>query len=178
LSTTRGVQIKMTQTNMIETERTEEKERSQVPIAFLAGLFIVLLVAGGIVFLSKTVHVAAPTAIPAMPFGQGERAYAARIELNDIHLARSSNLLNQQFTYVSGTLVNNGDRTVAGVTLTVDFRDAGDKVVLHDAEPVINSSDQPVRAGQSHGFQMTMEEFPDTWNQQMPALHITGLVLK
>jgi hypothetical protein len=168
----------MTETNMVDTGRMEEKERSRVPIAFLAGLVIVLLVAGGIVLLTRAVHVATPAAIPTMPFGPQEQAYATRIQLNDIHLARSSNLLNQQFTYVSGTLVNNGDRVVTGVTLAVDFLDSDNKVALHDSEPVINYSDQPVQAGTSHDFTMTIEKYPDTWNQQMPALHITGLNLK
>ena len=163
---------------MIEGDQPAENERSQVPIAFLLGLVIVLVVAGAIVMLSKTIHVSKPTTIPTMPFGQPEQAYAARVQLHDIHLARSSNLLNQQFTYVSGTLVNNGDRTIAGVTLTVDFLDSDSKVALHDSEPVINSSDQPVIGGSSRDFTMTIEKFPDTWNQEMPALKITGLVLK
>jgi hypothetical protein len=131
------------QTNMIETQPAQEKERSQAPVAFVAGLAIVVVVAGLIVLLSRTIHVAAPVTIPTMPFGPREQAYASRMQLSEIHLARSSNLLNQQFTYVSGTIVNNGDRTVTGVTVTVDFLDGDYKVALHDSEPVINFSDQP-----------------------------------
>jgi hypothetical protein len=168
----------MTQTNLIDTQPTEEKDRSQLPIALLAGVVVVVIVAALIVLLSRTIHVAAPVAVPTMPFGAPEQAYAARMQLNDIHLARSSNLLNQQFTYVSGTIVNNGDRTVTGVTVTVDFLDSDYKVALHDSEPVINFSDQPIPAGQSHDFTMTIEKYPETWNQEMPKVKITGLNLK
>ena len=168
----------MAQTNMTETQRAEEREKSRVPIAFLAGLMIVLLVAGAIVLLSRSVHLAAPKAAMTMPFGPQEQAYSKRLQINDVHLARSSNLLNQQFTYVSGTLVNNGDRTITGVTMTVDFRDSDNKVALHDTEPVIVSTDTPVPAGESHAFQMTIEQYPETWNQQMPSVYVSGLVLK
>ena len=163
---------------MTGAEQAPEKERSQAPIAFLAGLLVVVIVAGLIVMLSKTIHVAKPVTVPTMPFGPPEQAYAQRMQLNDIHLARSSNLLNQQFTYVSGTIVNNGDRTVTGVTLTVDFLDSDHKVALHDSEPVINFSDPPIPTGQSHDFTMTIDKFPEMWNQEMPELHITGLNLK
>lgn len=168
----------MTQTDITQAQQSEPREKSRVPIAFLAGLIIVLVVAGAIVLMSRTVHVAAPPAPPPMPFGPQEQAYAARIQINNVQLARSSNLLNQQFTYVSGTLLNNGDRTVTGVTMTVDFNDSQNKVVLHDSEPVISATDSPIQAGGSHDFQMTIERFPETWNQEMPSVRITGLVLK
>jgi hypothetical protein len=165
-------------TNRTATQPFEEKaRRSQLPIAFLAGLAIVLLLAAAIVLLSRS-YVAGPPAAPPMPFGPQEQAYSTRIQINNLHLSRSSNLLNQQFTYVSGTLLNNGDRTISGLTMTVDFRDSDNKVVLHDSEPVLGPTDPPIAGGQSQDFTMTIEQFPETWNQEMPSVRITGLVLR
>jgi hypothetical protein len=77
-------------------------------------------------------------------------------------------------------VTNNGDRTVKGLAMTVNFYDDlnNTEIALHDTENVINSTDQPLAPHQTRPFSVTLDRFPDTWNQQMPKFKTSGLVLQ
>ena len=165
---------------MIDSENAREARR-QFPIALAAAAVIVALAIGAISLLSRHSQSAAPSAgVKPMAFGPAEQAYAPHVHLTDIQLSKSSNLLNQQFTYINGTVSNDGDRAIAGMALTVEFYSDVDnkKLALRDTEPVITSNDPPLPAGQNRPFTMTMDRYPDGWNQQMPKLAVSGLVLQ
>jgi hypothetical protein len=164
---------------MIDSENAREA-RKQFPLALLAGLGIVVLVASIFVFMSKSVHVATSSAPTAMAFGPQEQAYAPSIHYDNIQLAKSSNLLNQQFTYINGTVSNDGDRPVRRLAMSVDFYDDLDnkEVALHDTETIIGPNDQPLPPHTQRDFSVTLDRYPDSWNQQMPAFHTSGLVLQ
>lgn len=164
---------------MIDTESAREA-RKQFPLALLAGLGIVVVIASIFVLTSKTVHVAPPPAPVAMAFGPKEQAYAAQIHYSNIQLAKSSNLLNQQFTYINGTVTNDGDRTIQRLAMSVDFYDDFDNkdVALHDTETIIGPADQPLPPHSQRDFSVTLDRYPENWNQQMPVFHTAGLVLQ
>ena len=164
---------------MIDTQNAREAKR-QFPLAFLAGLAIVFVVVGIIALMSKSVHVVTPPPATPMAFGAPEQAYAAHIHYSGIQLAKSSNLLNQQFTYIAGTIANDGDRTIARLATTVTFYsdEKNTQVALRDTETVISEKDDPVPPGQHKDFQITLDQFPKAWNQQAPSISTTGLVLK
>jgi hypothetical protein len=164
---------------MIDTQSAREA-RKQFPLALMGGIVIVALVFGGVALMSKNVHVVTPPVPKPMTFGAAEQAYAPRIHYDNIQLAKSSNLLNQQFTYINGTVSNNGDRPISQLAMTVEFADdlANKEVVLRDTEPIINATDQPLAPGQKRDFSVTLDKFPDTWNQQMPNFHTSGLVFQ
>jgi hypothetical protein len=166
---------------MIDSDNAREARR-QFPLALLAGAAIVIVVIGGVALMSKTVHVAAPVAQAPMAFGAAEQAYAPQIHYSNIQLAKSSNLLDQQFTYINGTVSNDGDRTINRLAMTVTFYDdlANKEAALSDAETIIGDSatDQPLPPHQQRTFSVTIEKYPETWNQQMPSFKTTGLVLQ
>jgi hypothetical protein len=164
---------------MIDSDNAREA-RKQFPIALAAGVVIVLLVVGGVALMTKSAHVAAPAPAQPMAFGPQEQAYAAHIRYDNIKLSKSSNLLNQQFTYINGTVSNDGDRTISGLAMTVNFYDdlANKEVALKDTETIIAPTDQPLPAGQHRDFSVTLDKFPQTWNEQMPSFNTAGLVLQ
>jgi hypothetical protein len=166
---------------MIDSDNAREARR-QFPLALVAGVVIVFVVFGAVALMSKSVHVAAPAPQAPMAFGAAEQAYAAHIHYSDIKLAKSSNLLNQQFTYINGTVTNDGDRTVNRLAMTVTFNDdlANKEAVLTDTETIIGESatDQPLPPHQQRAFSVTIEKYPETWNQQDPVFKTTGLVLQ
>jgi len=89
-------------------ESPYSKERSQFPIAFAAGAVIVLLLFGGFLVLTRVMRSHDSATVIKLPFGAGEQAYAQNVHFLDIRLAHAANFLNQDFTYVAGTMFNDG----------------------------------------------------------------------
>lgn len=157
----------------------EREERSRFPAEFVAGAVIVLLLGGGLLLLIRATRPHGPAAVDKLPFGSEEQSYAQRIHFSDLQLSESSNLLNQPFTYVTGTISNDGDRTVAGLDVVVEFHDPFNQVILRESQRVIGAAAQPLGGGQGRDFQITLlEKVPSQWNQQYPSIRITGLILE
>ena len=158
-------------------EIPEREPRSQFPIAFAAGAVVVLLLLGGVILLSRGSHPKGAGTEAKLPFGATEQAYAQHIHFNDIHMAKANNFLNQEFTYVTGTLSNDGARTIRALDVTLEFHDPFNQVILRENESLIGPKDQPLGGGQRRDFQITLEHVPPEWNQQYPTIRVTGLAL-
>jgi hypothetical protein len=152
--------------------------KSDFPLAFAAGAMIVLLVFGGIFLVSHFAKPRGPAPNEKIPFGPTEQAYAEHIHFANIQMARAKNMLNQEFTYIAGTMSNDGTRTVEGLDVVIEFKDPFNQVILRDSERIIGSGTQAVGAGLTHDFQITLEHIPAEWNQQYPVIRVTGLLLE
>ncbi len=160
-------------------EHPGRKERSQFPLAFAAGACIVLLLAAGLVLATHFAQRHGPgSPSQGLPFGPAEQAYAGSVQFGDIHMSRSSNLLNQEFTYIAGTLSNNGPRTLRGLDVGLEFHDPFNQLILRDTERLIEPASAPLAPGQQRDFQVTLEHVPPEWNQQAPVIQVTGLILE
>jgi len=158
-------------------------EKREFPVAFAAGGVVVLIVAAILVFASHGSNLTGPStaavaAAQKLPFGAAEQAYSSRIHFQDIQLARSTNLLNQEFTFVAGTISNDGDRAIAGMQVTIEFHDPFNQVILSDTETLIARGAQPLPGGQKRDFQVILEHVPVEWNRQYPSIRATGLILQ
>jgi hypothetical protein len=163
----------------MEPGEIDRQERSGFPAAFAAGAGVVLVLAAGLVLLTRSTTQSRRTAVAEkLPFGPPEQAYARRIHFHDIQMAQSSNLLNQEFTYVAGTISNGGDRTVRALEATFEFRDQFNQVILRETERLITRNAQPLSSGQDRDFQIILEHIPSDWNRQYPSIRITGLILE
>lgn len=164
---------------MIDSQNAREA-RKQFPLAVLGGVVIVAIVAAILIFASKSSHVAAPSQTKPMAFGPPEQAYAPNIHYSDIHLAKSENFLNQQFMYINGTVANTGNQAVKQLAMTVDFYDDIDNkhLTMHDTETAIGPNDPPLPPHEQRKFSVTIDGYPQNWNQQMPIFHTSGLVLQ
>jgi hypothetical protein len=160
-------------------ESSYSAERRRFPAAFLAGAIVVALLFGGFYLLTRIFGSHGPATAVKLPFDAAEQAYAERIHLADLHMARSTNMIKQEFTYVTGTMSNDGVQTIAAMEVTVEFRDGLNQVILRDSQFVIApNSDPPLNAGLSREFQITLEHVPAEWNQEYPSIRVTGLVLQ
>lgn len=160
-------------------EHAGGEQRSQFSLTFAAGACIVLLLAAGLVLathFAKRHGTGAPS--QGLPFGPVEQAYAGSIHFDGIQMSRSSNLLNEEFTYVNGTLSNDGSRTLRGLDVAIEFRDPFGQLVLRDTERLVQPASPPVPPGQQRDFQVTLEHVPAEWNQQLPSIRVTGLILE
>jgi hypothetical protein len=160
-------------------ESSYSAERRRFPVAFLAGAIVMALLFGGFYLLTRILGAHGPAAPVRLPFGAAEQAYAERIHFTDLHMSRSTNMIKQEFTYVTGTMSNDGDRTIRAMEVTIEFHDAVKQVILRDSQFVIAPhGDPPLNAGLGREFQLTLEHVPADWNQEYPSIRVTGLILQ
>jgi hypothetical protein len=164
----------------MEQEPTNNREeRSGFPVAFVAGLILVLIAVAIAVAISRYSHSRqSAEATAKLPFGAAEQVYAGNIQFGEIQMARATNLLNQQFTYVNGKMTNGGTRSIRRLNVVLEFRDPFNQVVLRENQQLIAAGNAPLDGGQQRDFQITLEHVPAQWNQQVPAFRVTGLVLQ
>jgi hypothetical protein len=159
-------------------ERIQDQERSRFPATFVAGLAVIAIVAGIVVLLSHFVKTPQQAVDAPLPFGAAEQAYAPYIHFQDLRLSQSDNLINQHFTYIAGIISNDGPRAVAAVEVLVEFHDQFKQVILKDTLRPVHRSDAPLKAAEQREFNLAIDQgLPTTWDQQYPAIRITGVVL-
>ncbi|HXX20676.1 MAG TPA: hypothetical protein VEJ46_14835 [Candidatus Acidoferrum sp.] len=164
----------------MEPETTEERGgRSSFPAAFALGVLVTLILAGGLVWLVHATHSKGPTPIGKLPFGSEEQAYAQQIHFQGGQMSQATNFLNQEFTYVAGSVSNAGPRAVRALDVVIEFRDPFNQVVLRDPQRIILTDGPPLKAGESRDFDVTLgAHLPSEWNRQYPAFRVTGLILE
>lgn len=155
-----------------------EQEKRGLPTPFLIGLAIVGLLLGGVFFYTQRAGSGGPRAPKPLPMGEAELAYKAKIHFLDLKMSRAANLLNQEVTYVTAVLSNDGDRTIRDLEVTVEFRDVLSQVVLRDTRRPLSPRTPPVEPLRRREIELTFEHIPEEWNRQYPAIRVTGLVLE
>jgi hypothetical protein len=153
------------------------EDKSRLPVALAAGAGVVLLLLAGLIFVTRSMRTRSSAAEARLPFGAAEQAYAERIHFLDIQMARATNFLNQEFTYVGGTVSNDGTRTIRALEITLEFHDFMDQVVLRERQQLIGATTRPLEGGQRREFQVTLDHVPAMWNQQYPSIRVSGLIL-
>ena len=152
-------------------------ERSRLPVAFLAGIVIVTLFIGGAVLLSRYSTPAGPKTLKPLPMGPSEQAYASQIHFLEPKMSRAANFLNQEVTFIFGTVENGGDRKVKQVEITFEFHDPFNQVVLRDKQRLFLPVAPAMLPGQKRDFQIGYEHISAQWNNVYPTIQVTGLLL-
>ena len=159
-------------------ETSYREEKRQFPIAFAAGAVVVLLIFGGFFILTRVMHSHDTATVAKLPFGATEQSYTQNIHFSGIQLAHAANFLNQDFTYVAGTISNDGPRKIRAMEVTVEFHDPFHQVILRDTSQVVQRDGISLDAGQHRDFQIQMEHLPAEWDRQNPSIRVTGLILE
>lgn len=111
-----------------------------------------------------------------LPFGPEERAYAAKIAIENLALSRAENFLNQEVTILAGDLVNTGERSLRDIELTVEFSDDMNQIALRESRLALTSASPPLGPGERRTFDVSFEHIPTSWNMQQPIVRVTGLL--
>lgn len=158
-------------------DRSGETDRRS-PAVLLIGAAALIVVLGLVYWASR--YVPAPVKAPEQPLlmGPAEQAYAPQIQFLEPQVARASNFLNQEVTFVFGAVRNNGARAIRQVEITLEFHDVFRQVVLRDQQRLFGARAVPLAPYQRRDFQLTYESMPVQWNQAYPAIRITGLALE
>jgi hypothetical protein len=108
-------------------------------------------------------------------FGPAEREYASALRLESISLSRAENFLHQEVTTLSGEIVNQGQRSLRGVELTIEFFDEMKQIALREKRSVLAPGSGPLAPGERRAFEVSFEHISSSWNMQQPLVNITGL---
>jgi hypothetical protein len=157
---------------------TSSQERSRFPVAFLIGVIIVGALVAGAVVLSRYSEPAGPHPLRPLPMGPAEQAYAGQIQFLDPKMSRAANFLNQEVTFIFGTVKNGGSRQIRQIEVTLEFHDVFNQVVLRDKQRLFPPRTPPIAPGEQRDFELAYEHVPAQWNQVYPTMRITGLDLK
>jgi hypothetical protein len=156
----------------------ENTSSNRFYIALAAGAgVVVLLIIAAILFSRGSGEKNAAGQPAPLAFGAAEQSYAPQIHFSNLQLSQATNMLNQQLTYVIGTVSNSGNRSVRAIEVTVEFHDLINQLVLRDTARVFASGAPPLAPGQERQFQLIFEHVPAGWNHQAPTIRVTGLDL-
>jgi hypothetical protein len=111
-----------------------------------------------------------------LPFGAAERAYAPKLQIEDLALSRAENFLNQEVTTLSGYLTNAGNLPLSNVEVTVEFSDQLGQIVLRESRSVFAPQTPPFAPGERRGFEVSFEHIPSSWNIQQPLVRVSGML--
>ncbi len=157
-----------------------EEEKSRAPLIIAIGVAVMLLVLGGVYLLGgfKPAPVVKQAPEKPLPMGATEQAYADHIHFSAPTMSRAANFLNQEVTFVFGTVSNDGPRPIRQIEITLEFHDPFNQVVLRDTQRLFNTDAGPLAPNDHQDFQLSYETLPGTWAQTYPTIKITGLDLQ
>lgn len=121
-------------------------------------------------------HSPAPSAaqVPQQPT-------AAQIQLTNLKMAPAP---VGAALYISGMLHNQGTTAITGAQVKADFLGTNGQVLISETKPleqvtgdesahVENFSNAPIQPNQTRPFRIYFDNFPQSWNHQVPQLTIT-----
>ena len=152
-------------------------ERGPQP-TILWGSIIAVVVLGGLLWFFFLRSASPRRETKELPFGPAEKAYSSRIGFSGFEMSRAANFINQEVTYLSGSVENQGERGVREIEVTIEFRDVLNQVVLRETRHVLGQIGGHLAPGERRDFRIAFDHVPADWNVQIPALRISGLDLE
>ena len=155
-----------------------DEEKSRAPIVLLVGVAAALLLMGIFYLVGRLTPAPTKAVEQPLPMGPAEQAYVPQIQFLEPKVARAANFLNQEVTFVFGTVLNNGPRPIRQIEITLEFHDPFNQVVLRDKQRLFSATAAPLAPNDRRDFQLGYEIVPVQWNQAYPTIRITGLQLQ
>jgi hypothetical protein len=156
---------------------SSSEEPSRIPTTFLVGIVLVLLLVGGAVLWSRYSVPAPNEEDKPLPVNPEAEAYFPQIHFLEPKMSRAANFLNQEVTYIFGTVENGGNRKVKQIEITLEFHDPFNQVVLRDRQRLFLRTAPPMLPGQQRDFQVPYEHISAEWNNVYPTIRVSGLIL-
>lgn len=170
----------------------EPRKRFTIPpMAIVAGI-VVLVGAGGFLYLDRASRQAPPG--PAPP-SAAAREYARNLHfvgadgvtLENPSMESHESYLKQSIVEISGNILNGGDRPLNSVEVTWLFKEPGavmpdgqlyQEVIWRERTFLVTKKTGGLAPGQFRPFKVSFDNIPDSWNQAMPNLVIAGIEFK
>ena len=155
-----------------------DESKGRGPIVLLAGAAAMVLIIAGVYTVGRLTPAPVKPPEEILPMGPAEQAYAPQIQFLEPKVARAANFLNQEITFVFGTVLNNGPSGIRQIEITLEFHDVFNQVVLRDKQKLFGANAVPLAPNDRRDFQLGYETLPAQWNQAYPTIRITGLALQ
>jgi hypothetical protein len=144
--------------------------RIPIPLLVVAGLLVIILIAGGI-YLART-----PASSPVPPAASTEaKAYLPNLALSDVSMKATENFMKQQVVEIEGKIANNGSQRVQSVDVYCLFSGVDGHEVHRERVPIVEAKGSPLKPGEIRNFRLPFDSLPDTWNQALPRMAIAQI---
>jgi hypothetical protein len=156
----------------------EDRESSRRPI--MVAVAAVVVVVAIILLVSQATHKTAAAPHP----------YAANLKISDLKLSAAENFAGFSVTYVDGTVINAGGKTVTRAVVHVVFKNSMSEIAQAEDMPVqilqttgpypdtIDLKASPLAPGQSKQFRLTFEHVSADWDQSYPQVQVTDVTVQ
>ena len=155
-------------------------ERDTSKRTILIAIAVVITAAGLAALLLREKPRVAPEAPP----------YARNLKFSDLSMSQAQNFVGATVTYIDGTLINSGDKTVTQVMVRVTFKDLYGQLAQVEEVPIkvlqtngpypdtVDLAVSPIPPGQTKAFRLIFEHLSDQWNHAYPDLAIIEVRVK
>jgi len=163
-----------------ENPEIPKSKRKISPLTIGVGVVIGLAVLLSLWFLFEPLQNRDSTAmqesgVPKM--GPAEQEYAKKIEIANLAMSRAENFLHQEVTTLTGEIYNGGTQPVLTLSLTAEFSDDMQQIVLRETRRVLASPAKALAPGERRAFEISFEHMPVSWNMHVPSVRISQLQL-
>jgi len=157
---------------------TKDDSSSRTPLVLLIGAAAAVVLVGVFYLVGHYTPAPAKPVVQALPMGTAEQAYVPQIRFLEPKVGRAANFLNQEVTFVFGTVENAGTRPVQQIEVALEFHDLFNQVILRDKQRLFGETAVALQPNERRDFEIGYETMPVQWNQAYPTMRITGLALK
>ena len=118
------------------------------------------------------------------PISAATDPYAGNLAIGNLAMSESSNLAGGKVTYLDGRIANHGNRTIAGITVQVLFRDAAHEVAQNETQPlkIVRTrepyvdieplSAAPLKPDEAEDFRLIFDTVARDWDGAFPEVRV------
>ncbi len=140
----------------------------QIPIVPLVlGAMAVIALIAGLLYLSRP----AAKQQDSGPTPEA-KAYLSNLQLTDVRMQASENLMQQRVVEIEGKITNKGPKIVRRIEVECIFAGLSGPEVYRERVPIVTTELAP---GQTRDFRLPFDTLPDGWNQAMPRLVVAQI---
>lgn len=142
--------------------------RKQIPtVPLVIGAVALAVAIAALIYLSRP----APKPRDEGPSAEA-KAYLPNLQLSDVNMQASENLMQQRVVEIQGRITNEGPRLIQRIEVECIFDGVGHQSIYRERVPIVSSELAP---HQTRQFRLPFDSLPDGWNQSMPHLVIAQI---
>ena len=155
----------------------DPEQRKPLPLNILLGVLVVVAIALSFWFAFRgPAGSSSRSAQSGVPMRAAEQMYGMKIQIENMAIRREENFLHQEVTILDADVINAaGQQSITGLTLTFEFFDDLNQVVLRETRSVLASPSAPLGPGQRRSISTSFDRVPSSWNRQQPSMRVAYL---